>query len=53
VEPCDLAALAEALRDAGVSVEGDPAARFGAGGVGDSLYICDPDGLRIELKTYG
>lgn len=53
VAPCDLAALAETLRAAGVAVDGEPAGRFGARGVGDSLYISDPDGLGIELKTYG
>ena len=53
IEPCDLASLAAAMADAGIHVDGDPAGRFGARGVGDSLYVTDPDGLVIELKAYG
>ena len=53
VEPCDLTALAATLGEAGVGVDGEPAGRYGARGAGESLYITDPDGLGIELKTYG
>jgi catechol 2,3-dioxygenase-like lactoylglutathione lyase family enzyme len=52
VAPCDLEALAASLREAGVEVPGDPVGNFGAQGVGDALYIRDPDGLVVELKTY-
>jgi catechol 2,3-dioxygenase-like lactoylglutathione lyase family enzyme len=53
IGPCDLQALAVALGDAGVDVRGEPVANFGARGRGDALYIADPDGLVVELKTYG
>jgi glyoxylase I family protein len=46
----DLAAAAEWLRARGVPVEGEIARRRGAFGEGDSVYIRDPDGYRIELK---
>ena len=46
----DLAAAAAWLRRLGVTVEGDVVNRRGAFGDGDSLYIRDPDGYRIELK---
>lgn len=46
----DLKALAEALRQRGVPLEGDVADRRGAYGRGPSLYLRDPDGYRIELK---
>ncbi len=34
-------------------VEMGPADLFGAQGVGRGLYVRDPDGNRIELRTYG
>lgn len=34
-------------------VEMGPADLFGARGVGRGLYIRDPDGNRVELRTYG
>jgi hypothetical protein len=37
------------LRQAGVAVEA-MASRYGAEGFGPSLYIEDPDGIRVELK---
>jgi glyoxylase I family protein len=46
----DLSRLATWLRQRGVTVEGDVVPRRGAFGDGDSLYIQDPDGYRIELK---
>jgi glyoxylase I family protein len=46
----DLSGLATWLRQRGVTVEGDVVHRRGAFGDGDSLYIQDPDGYRIELK---
>jgi catechol 2,3-dioxygenase-like lactoylglutathione lyase family enzyme len=30
----------------------DQGPRFGARGVGESLYVRDPDGLLVELRTY-
>jgi catechol 2,3-dioxygenase-like lactoylglutathione lyase family enzyme len=47
----DLAQVAAWLRERGVKVEGDVVTRRGAFGDGASLYIQDPDGYRIELKT--
>src|SRR3954447_12594858 len=41
VEPVDLSALGEA------------GPRFGARGVGTSVYIQDPDGNTVELRHYG
>jgi catechol 2,3-dioxygenase-like lactoylglutathione lyase family enzyme len=41
------------LKQAGVSVLQEPAARSGALGPGTSLYVRDPDNNLIELITYG
>ena len=30
----------------------DQGTRFGARGVGDSIYVLDPDGLMVEFRTY-
>jgi len=46
----DLRALATSLEARGVKLEGEVRDRFGAWGVGPSLYFRDPDGYRIELK---
>jgi catechol 2,3-dioxygenase-like lactoylglutathione lyase family enzyme len=50
VEPTDLDAVVHA-RDP--EVVSGPVPRFGAGGVGQSIYVYDPDGNLVELKTYG
>jgi catechol 2,3-dioxygenase-like lactoylglutathione lyase family enzyme len=50
IEPQDLAALAASGR---FDVVDGPAARFGAAGMGTSLYVRDPDGNVIELRHYG
>ena len=49
----DLPSVAAWLRARDVVVEGDVVTRRGAFGNGDSLYIRDPDGYRIELKPQG
>jgi len=36
----------------GIVPENAPSERFGAQGTGISIYIKDPDGNRIELKSY-
>ena len=41
------------LKQAGVTVLQEPAARSGALGPGTSLYVRDPDDNLIELITYG
>jgi len=46
----DLAAVRDALKAQGVTVDGDVVERRGAYGTGPSLYLRDPDGYRIELK---
>ena len=33
--------------------EAEPAERFGAQGQGRSIYVKDPDGTTVELRTYG
>ena len=48
IAPTDMAALAARFPD-GHSVDGN----FGAQGLGASLYVQDPDGNTIELKSYG
>jgi catechol 2,3-dioxygenase-like lactoylglutathione lyase family enzyme len=50
VEPQDLAALAATGR---FDVVDGPAPRYGARGVGTSLYVRDPDENLIELRHYG
>jgi glyoxylase I family protein len=52
VEVADLDALMRYLREQGVEVLGEPAPRYGARGVGLSIYVLDPDGNTIELKQW-
>lgn len=52
VETGDVAALAESLRAAGVTVDDGPVQRWGALGNGTSIYVRDPDGNVVELKKY-
>jgi catechol 2,3-dioxygenase-like lactoylglutathione lyase family enzyme len=49
VEPFDPAAIRARLEAMGVAVD-EPKRRFGAEGYGDSVYLSDPEGNRIELK---
>ena len=50
VEATDMEALVGYLRAKGVEVLGDPAERYGARGMGLSVYVLDPDGNIVELK---
>ncbi|HZT67983.1 MAG TPA: VOC family protein [Acidimicrobiales bacterium] len=50
VEPCDLGQLAASGR---FEVLDGPGPRFGARGMGTSLYVRDPDGNTVELRHYG
>jgi glyoxylase I family protein len=46
----DMEATARWLRAQGVEVLGEPTERYGARGMGVSLYVLDPDGNIVELK---
>ena len=50
VAPFDEAAFRDYLTAKGVVILGPAARRHGAGGVGPSLYVEDPDGNTVELK---
>lgn len=49
VEPTDLDAVAASGR---FDVVGGPAEVFGARGMGTGLYVHDPDGNTVELRSY-
>ncbi|MGH7003755.1 MAG: VOC family protein [Alphaproteobacteria bacterium] len=49
VEPFDPDAIRQRLAALGVTAD-PPKRRFGAEGYGDSIYLSDPEGNRIELK---
>lgn len=44
--------VVEQLQRNGVGIETGPARRWGAHGDGVSIYLRDPDGNQIELRTY-
>ena len=46
----DMGQVARMLKDSGVELMGEPAMRYGARGMGLSVYIRDPEGNVIELK---
>jgi glyoxylase I family protein len=46
----DMDGMVRWLRAQGVEVLGEPAERYGARGMGLSVYVLDPDGNVIELK---
>ncbi len=48
----DLNDLAAALEARGVEMTGESGRRWGAHGYGDSIYVLDPEGNTIELKSY-
>ena len=50
VEARDLNEVAAYLRGQSVEVMGEPAMRYGARGMGLSLYVRDPEGNVVELK---
>jgi catechol 2,3-dioxygenase-like lactoylglutathione lyase family enzyme len=49
VEPFDPPAIRQRLQSLGIPFD-EPKRRFGAEGYGDSIYLTDPEGNRIELK---
>ena len=50
IDAADMEALGRYLRAQGVEVLGEPAMRYGARGMGPSVYILDPDCNILELK---
>ena len=62
VEPTDLADVASKLQELGVEMaptspfrpedKGGPVDRWGAHGIGTSLYVYDPDENVVELRYY-
>jgi catechol 2,3-dioxygenase-like lactoylglutathione lyase family enzyme len=50
VEALEMELLVSYLREQGVEVLGDPMPRYGARGMGLSVYVLDPDGNIVELK---
>jgi glyoxylase I family protein len=50
VQTDDLRSAMDYLRTNSVEVLGEPAPRYGARGMGNSIYVRDPEGNVIELK---
>jgi glyoxylase I family protein len=50
IETTDMAEIARHLKESAVEVIGEPAMRYGAHGMGPSIYLRDPEGNVIELK---
>jgi len=50
VDAADMDELARYLRDRDVEVTGEPTMRYGARGMGYSIYIRDSEGNVVELK---
>jgi len=48
----DFPALMAYLKDNGVPIRGEPASRWGARGRGTSIYVQDPDGTELEIRSY-
>ncbi|HLI25600.1 MAG TPA: VOC family protein [Chloroflexota bacterium] len=52
VEADALEPLVETLRQHGVPILGEPMPRWGAQGTTLSVYVLDPDGNQVELRSY-
>jgi glyoxylase I family protein len=50
IETADLIAATSYLRGKAVAVMGEPSNRYGARGMGLSIYVRDPEGNVVELK---
>jgi glyoxylase I family protein len=50
IETDDLGSVISYLRSNSVEILGEPAIRYGARGMGNSIYVRDPEGNIIELK---
>jgi catechol 2,3-dioxygenase-like lactoylglutathione lyase family enzyme len=48
----DWSALRDRLADVGVDIEVGPVPRWGANGVGTSIYFRDPEHNLVEVRTY-
>jgi catechol 2,3-dioxygenase-like lactoylglutathione lyase family enzyme len=48
----DFAALVPSLKEQGVTVLQEPVSRWGAHGRAMSIYILDPDGNQVEIRSY-
>jgi glyoxylase I family protein len=53
IRPFDRAAIGAHLSAHGIAIEGESHDNYGATGESPALYICDPDGNRIELMGPG
>ena len=51
-EALDLNELVDNLREQGVTVLQEPVSRWGAHGRAMSVYILDPDGNQVEIRSY-
>jgi catechol 2,3-dioxygenase-like lactoylglutathione lyase family enzyme len=52
VDKADMPGFIEHLKAHGVTIEEGPAQRWGARGTGISIYFCDPEKRRIEVRYY-
>ena len=50
IETTDIAMAMNYLRANSIEILGDPATRYGARGMGTSIYVHDPEGNVVELK---
>jgi catechol-2,3-dioxygenase len=50
IEATDMPAVVRYLKDCSIEVIGELATRYGARGMGLSIYLRDPEGNVIELK---
>jgi len=50
IDTADMDTAVRYLREQGVEILGEPTMRYGARGMGLSIYIQDPDGNILELK---
>jgi glyoxylase I family protein len=50
IETDDLGSVISYLRSNSVEILGEPTIRYGARGMGNSIYVRDPEGNIIELK---
>jgi len=44
--------MREALQARSISIEEETEHNYGARGLANSVYVRDPDGIRVEIRTY-